>query len=73
MNINHELLNKTAVSRIIDKHRHYIEARTGKVTNVSFTPEELKKFREAFDDMFCYIYEVDEVVVEDGKLKGINL
>jgi hypothetical protein len=73
MRINHKLIKVSEIARIIGKDSHYIKARIGVSNLVNFTDEENRLIREAFDDLFCYIYDVDEVEIVDNKLKGIKL
>jgi hypothetical protein len=73
MNFSNKLLNRTEIGRILGKDSHYINARMGTQANVNFTEAELKKLRAAFDDLFCQVYRVDEVKIENDKLIGFNI
>lgn len=73
MRINHKLINKTALAKQIGLKPHRIGNKLKCVYATDFTTEEEAKIKEAFEDLFCYLFEVDEIIFEDNMAKGIIL
>lgn len=59
--INHELINKSVLARKIGMKPDTFINRLRNVHKESFTPKQLEKIRGVFEDMFCYIFDVDEI------------
>lgn len=58
MKINHKIINKSALARAIDMNEFVFN---GKLKHGTFTLEELEKIKEVFEDLFCYLFECDEI------------
>lgn len=58
MKINHPIINKSALAREIGMKELNFNQKLRKKT---FTPEELIKIKEVFEDLFCYLFECNEV------------
>ena len=59
MKINHKLINMSALARAIGMSK---DTFNGRLRNNSFSPEDKEKIKEAFIEMICYIFEVNDVL-----------
>lgn len=59
MRINYKLINKSALARAIGMGKDTFD---GRLRNNSFSDEDKEKIKEAFIEMICYIFEVNDVL-----------
>lgn len=73
MKINHELIIKNKLASLVGMRPGEISHRLQNSGGPNFTDKELEKIKSVFEDMFCYIFECDEVEIIDNKIKGTIL
>ena len=71
MKINHELINISNLSTRIGLKPYTISSRLKSGLKNKFSDQELMLIKSEFEDLFCYIFEVDEVKIVNDKLIGI--
>lgn len=58
MKVNHKIINKAALAREIGMNEFIFN---GKLRNDTFTDFEILKIKDVLEDMFCYLFECDEI------------
>lgn len=73
MKINHELINKNKLAAKIGMKPGTISSKLQNANGTNFTEKQLEDMHNEFIDLFCYVFEVDEIIFEVDKIKSIKL
>jgi len=73
MNINNKLINKSELARKIGLTHTELKNRMNCIIKSEFTPEQKKAIHDIFIELFCEIFEVDDIKFCDNSITGINL